>query len=78
MEKKITVYSAPGIPSCHAAKEFLSHHNVPFTDRNVADDPEALRELTEKTGLRATPVIVVDGEVIVGFDRGKLERILGL
>ncbi len=59
-------------------KEFLSHHNVPFTDRNVADDPDALRELTEKTGRRATPVILVDGDVIVGFDRGKLERLLGL
>jgi hypothetical protein len=37
-----------------------------------------LRELTEKTGRRATPVIIVDGDVIVGFDRGKLERLLGL
>ncbi len=59
-------------------KEFLSHHNVSFTDRNVAEDPNALRELTEKTGRRATPVIIVDGDVIVGFDRGKLERLLGL
>jgi len=32
----------------------------------------------EKTGRKATPVIVVDGDVIVGFDRGKLERLLGL
>ncbi len=44
----------------------------------MAEDPEALRELTEKIGRRATPVIVVNGEVIVGFDRGKLERLLGL
>ena len=51
---------------------------MPFTDRNVAEDPDALRELTERTGRRATPVIVVDDEVLVGFDRGKLERLLGL
>jgi len=44
----------------------------------VAEDPDALRELTEKTGGRATPVIVVDGDVVVGFDRGKLQRLLGL
>ncbi len=37
-----------------------------------------MTELVEKIGRRATPVIIVDGEVIVGFDRGKLERILGL
>ena len=47
-------------------------------DRNVAEDPAALQELVEKTGKRATPVILVDDEVIVGFDRGKLERALGL
>ena len=59
-------------------KEFLSHHNVPFNDRNVVEDPEALRELTDKIGRRATPVILVNGEIVVGFDRGKLERLLGL
>ena len=37
-----------------------------------------MEELVQKIGRRATPVIVVDGEVIVGFDRGKLERILNL
>jgi glutaredoxin 3 len=64
--------------SCNFAKEFLSHHKVRFTSRNVTEDPEALRELMEKTGRRATPVIVVDGNVVIGFDRGKLERLLGL
>lgn len=44
----------------------------------MAEDPEALRKLVEKIGRRATPVILVDGEVVVGFDRGKLERLLGL
>ncbi len=44
----------------------------------MAEDSDALRELTEKTGRRATPVIVVDGDVVVGFDRGKLQRLLGL
>ncbi len=44
----------------------------------MAEDPSAMEELVQKIGRRATPVIVVDGEVIVGFDRGKLERLLGL
>ena len=60
------------------AKEFLSHHQIPFTDRNVAEDSSAVEELIQKTGHRATPVILVDDEVIVGFDRGKLQRLLGL
>jgi len=63
---------------CTAAKEFLSHHSIVFTDRNVAEDPEALEELVKKTGRRATPVILIGDNVIVGFDRGKLQRLLDL
>jgi hypothetical protein len=48
---------------------------VPFTLRNIAEDPSALEELLA-LGIRATPVIRVGEEVIVGFDRGKLERLL--
>ena len=59
-------------------KEFLSHHKIPFVDRNVVEDRKAMEELVEKIGRRATPVIIVDDEVIVGFDRGKLERLLEL
>lgn len=46
-------------------------------DKNIREDREALEELL-KLGHRATPVTLVDGEVVVGFDRGKLERLLGL
>ena len=47
-------------------------------DYNVAEDVEARERLKQLTGRLATPVITVDEEVIVGFDRGKLQRLLGL
>jgi len=50
---------------------------VTFTDKNIREDPAALEELVN-LGYRATPVTVIDGEVVVGFDRGKIERLLGL
>lgn len=59
-------------------KEFLSHHKFSFTDRDVVEDPAAMEELVQKIGRRATPVIIVGDEVVVGFDRGKLQRLLGL
>ena len=46
-------------------------------DKNILEDQEALEEL-QKLGYRATPVTLIDGEVVVGFDRGKLMRLLGL
>ena len=56
-------------------KEFLSQKQVEFTERNIAADPAALAEL-EKLGYMTTPVTLVDGEVVVGFDRARLERLL--
>jgi glutaredoxin len=60
---------------CDRVKEFLSQKQVEFADRNIAADPAALAEL-EKLGYMTTPVTLVDGEVVVGFDRARLERLL--
>jgi glutaredoxin len=59
-------------------KEFLSDHGVAFTDHNVAEDLNARETLLAITGQPATPVIVVGDEVIEGFDRGRLQRVLHL
>jgi glutaredoxin 3 len=61
---------------CAKVKEFLSQSKIEFVDRNIAADEMALAEL-EKLGYMTTPVTVIDGEVVVGFDRDKLERLLG-
>jgi len=58
-------------------KEFLSQKGVSFTERDVVKDPKAIEELA-RLGYLTTPVIVVDGEVVVGFDRKRLEQLLGL
>ncbi len=62
---------------CGKVKEFLSQNNIVFTDRNIAGDEAALNEL-EKLGYLTTPVTVIDGEVVVGFDAPKLRRLLQL
>jgi len=51
---------------------------VAFTAKNVAEDGGAREELLAKTGRMAVPVITVGGEVVVGFDRGRLQRLLGI
>ena len=60
---------------CAKVKEFLSQNKIEFTDRNIATDQAALDEL-EKLGYMTTPVTVIDGQVVVGFDRDKLEKLL--
>jgi len=61
---------------CGKVKEFLSQDKIEFVDRNIAADEAALNEL-EKLGYMTTPVTVIDGQVVVGFDHNTLERLLG-
>lgn len=56
-------------------KEFLHQKGVPFTEKDVSADDAAYEELTAK-GFYATPVTMIDGEAVVGFNRAKLEQLL--
>ena len=58
---------------CDQAKEYLSHKGIEFQEREIAQDPSALADL-KKLGYMTTPVIVVDGAVIVGFDSAKIDK----
>ena len=60
---------------CAKVKELLSQNKIECVDRNIAGDEAALAEL-EKLGYMTTPVTVIDGQVVVGFDRDKLEKLL--
>ena len=62
---------------CNRTKEFLSQRGIAFEERDVTKDEAALEEL-QKRGLMTTPVTLIDGEVVVGFDRAKLAALLGV
>ena len=74
----IKVYSTPTCPFCRMTKEFLKKNNIEFEDLDVAGNKEAAKEMIEKSGQLGVPVIDVDGTIIVGFDKGKIESALGL
>ena len=56
-------------------KEFLSQKQIEFTERNILKDREAMQELLD-LGHRTTPVTVIDGEAVIGFDEEKLTALL--
>lgn len=60
------------------AREFLSSHKVEFEYKDITQDPEALEELVGTYDSRATPTIVISDEVVIGFDRQRLEQLLRL
>ena len=61
---------------CGRVKEFLSQRGVDFVDRDITTDEEAIAELDE-LGYMTTPVTVIDGEVVIGFNPTKFEELLG-
>jgi len=73
---KVAVYSTPTCPYCHQAKQYLTEKGIPFTDYNVATDLEARNAMVKKSGQLGVPVIEVGDEVVVGFNRSKLDELL--
>lgn len=75
-DKKVVIYSTPTCPYCKRAKDYLSRKGIPFVDRNVAVDRDAAKEMIQKSGQMGVPVITIDNEVVVGFNRTMLDKLL--
>jgi len=59
-------------------KEFLTANKIPFTDYNVASDLEKRKEMIEKSGQMGVPVIFIDNEMMIGFNKDRLSELLGI
>ena len=72
----ITVYSTQTCPYCHQIKQYLTQRGVPFRDADVSQDQAAAAEMVRVSGQRGVPVTVIDGKVVVGFDRPLLDELI--
>ncbi len=77
-EKKVKIYTTPTCTYCHLAKEFFKENKVKYEVVDVTKDQKFVDELMRKSGQLGVPVIEVDSEIIVGFDREALKRALKL
>lgn len=75
-DAKVIVYSADWCAFCHAAKDYFSKTGVAFTERNVEEKRDYMEESVQKSGQMGIPVIDIDGEIIVGFDRPRIDAAL--
>lgn len=76
MNSKVIIYSAGWCAFCHAAKEYLDKLGVKYDDRDVEHEPKYLNEAVDKSGQMGIPVLDIDGTIIVGFDRPKIDATL--
>lgn len=75
-EIKIRIFSTPSCPYCVTLKEYLKEKGFEYEDINVAEDKEATKEMIEKSGQMGVPVSEIKGEIIIGFDKVKINKIL--
>ena len=75
---QIKIYSTPTCPWCKMAKAYFKEKGVEYEDFNVASDTKAQKEMIDKSGQMGVPVIDIDGKIVVGFDKEKINELLGL
>jgi glutaredoxin 3 len=73
----VTVYSATWCAFCHAAKEYFDKLGVKYDDKDIEKDPKNAEESVSKSNQMGIPVIDIDGTIIIGFDRPKIDAALG-
>jgi glutaredoxin-like YruB-family protein len=72
----VKVYSTPTCVYCKTLKEYLSKNNIVFEDIDVSKDEKKLQEMIKDSGQMGVPVVDIDGEVITGFDKMKIDSLL--
>lgn len=73
----IKIYSTPTCIYCVKVKDYLKSKSIPFVDYDVSKDREKATEMVTKSGQRGVPVIDIDGTIIVGFDKVKIDSLIG-
>lgn len=77
-QKRVTVYSTPTCSWCNTLKSYLRTHSIRFTDIDVSKNQSAAEKMVRRSGQQGVPQTDINGEIIVGFDKAKINRLLGI
>lgn len=75
-KSKVIIYSTSWCAFCKAAKEYLDKLGVKYSEIDVENNPQAGKEAIEKSGQTGVPVLDIDGTIVLGFDRPKIDLAL--
>lgn len=77
-QPKVLVFSTPTCSFCNLAKKYFREKGVKFTDIDVSRDQAAARDMVRRSGQMGVPVIDIGGKIIVGFDKPRINSLLGI
>ena len=75
---KVRLFTSPSCPFCYSLKDFLKEKGIEFEEIDVSQDEKAKEEMIKKTGRLEAPIIEIDGQIVVGFDKEKICKLLNI
>ncbi len=75
---RVNIYTTPTCTFCRMAKSYFKENNINYEEFDVSEDREKAQEMIEKSGQMGVPVIDIDGNLVVGFDKARIKQLLGL
>lgn len=75
---KVVLFSTPSCTWCRVAKDYLKQKEIPFKNIDVSRDVSAARDMVRRTGQMGVPVVLINNRPVVGFDKSKIDRLLGI
>lgn len=72
----VKIYTTPSCVYCKMSKDFFQKNSIQYQELNVAQDAVAREEMIKKSGQFGVPVIDIDGQLVIGFDRARLSELL--
>ena len=78
VDNMVRLFVTPSCAYCFTLKEFLKEHNIEFKEVDVSQNKKAREEMIERTGKMEVPVVEIDGQIIVGFDKEKICKLLNI
>ncbi len=77
-QPRVLIFTTPTCSFCNAAKRYFREKGIQYRDIDVSRDTAAARDMMKRSGQMGVPVIDIGGKIVVGFDRAKIDRYLGL
>lgn len=77
-QHKVILFTTPSCSWCRQTKRYFREHKVRFKEIDVSRDQRAAKDIVKMTGQMGVPVVLIDNRPIVGFDKHKIDHLLGL
>ncbi|MCD4671893.1 MAG: glutathione S-transferase N-terminal domain-containing protein [Anaerolineaceae bacterium] len=77
-QPRVILFSTPSCSFCRTAKRYLKQQKIKFREVDVSRDQSAARDMVRRSGQSGVPVIDIGGKIIVGFNRPKIDKLLGI